>query len=106
MNNIETSGLSQNEIGKLLQATIRHNPNHISSDMGDEKVILSIENSKYYNLGLMGSLIWEHMKEPIQFSALISLLTEIYDVDRPTCEVQLLPFINHLHSENLIHIQY
>ena len=32
---------------------------NIVSDMGGEKVMLSIENGKYYNLGEMGGEIWE-----------------------------------------------
>ena len=32
---------------------------NIVSDMGGEKVMLSINNGKYYNLGEMGGEIWE-----------------------------------------------
>ena len=33
--------------------------------MDGEKVMLSIEKGKYYNLGLLGGVIWELIESPI-----------------------------------------
>ena len=47
---------------------------NIVSDMDGEKVMLSIQSGKYYNLGKLGGEIWELMKEPISIEALVATL--------------------------------
>lgn len=37
---------------------------NVVSDMDGEKVMLSVHNVKYYNLGEVGGLTWELMNEP------------------------------------------
>ncbi|WP_168122763.1 lasso peptide biosynthesis PqqD family chaperone [Paenibacillus sp. HB172176] len=74
----------------------------IVSDMGDEKVILSIENGKYYNLGAMGGRIWELANEPIMVGQIINTLLDEYDIDRATCESQVFNFFAQLSEERLI----
>ncbi|MGG1635388.1 lasso peptide biosynthesis PqqD family chaperone [Paenibacillus sp. FSL K6-3182] len=102
MMTIETNSLTLNQ-ANLVQASIVRDQENIVSDMGGEKVILSIRNGNYYNLGIMGSQIWELIQEPIPVMQLIDKLIEQYDVDRITCEEQLLPFLLHLSEEKLIH---
>ena len=74
----------------------------IVSDMGEEKVILSIENGKYYNLGAMGGRIWELANEPIMVGNIINTLLDEYDIDRETCESQVFNFFAQLSEERLI----
>ncbi|MNZ94672.1 Coenzyme PQQ synthesis protein D (PqqD) [compost metagenome] len=73
--------------------------------MGGEKVILSIENGKYYNLGALGGHIWDMLKERKTVSQLIDLLMQEYEVDRSICEEQVRSFLSHLLDEKLILIQ-
>ena len=47
---------------------------NIVSDMDGEKVMLSIKNGKYYNLGTIGGVIWDHLQKPILLEELISKL--------------------------------
>ncbi|MGJ9459030.1 lasso peptide biosynthesis PqqD family chaperone [Oceanobacillus sp. CF4.6] len=77
---------------------------NIVSDMDGEKVMLSIQNGKYYNLGDIGGEIWDGMKEPIAIQQLISTLVSQYDVDESVCEEQVIYFINLLYAEGLINL--
>ncbi|WP_256218531.1 lasso peptide biosynthesis PqqD family chaperone [Bacillus sp. MUM 116] len=74
----------------------------IVSNMGQEKVMLSIANGRYYNLGELGGDIWELLCEPKTINQLISELLEVYDVDRVQCEQQVSTFLRHLFEEQLI----
>ncbi|KRE97067.1 metallophosphoesterase [Paenibacillus sp. Soil766] len=76
---------------------------HIVSDMGGEKVMLSIENGKYYNLGSVGGIIWDLIQEPMKVEHLIDKLIEQYDVERSVCEGHVLSFLEHMVKEGLIH---
>jgi hypothetical protein len=89
----------------MMEQLIVQDLNNIVSDMGDEKVILSIENGKYYNLGVMGSQIWDLIKEPVSIDSVVEALLEDYEVAREVCEEHVLSFLNHLVEERLIHIK-
>ena len=75
---------------------------NIVSDMDGEKVMLSIKNGKYYNLGTIGGVIWDHLQKPILVEELISKLQSEYNVEAEQCRADVLPFIEHLYKENLI----
>lgn len=75
---------------------------NIVSDMDGEKVMLSIKNGKYYNLGTVGGVIWDHLQKPILVEDLISRLQSEYSVETEQCQADVLPFIEHLFEENLI----
>ena len=74
----------------------------IASNMGQEKVMLSIANGKYYNLGEIGGDIWDLLKEPKSTNQLITELVKVYDIEQAQCEHQVLAFIKQLLDENLI----
>ncbi|TQS74314.1 lasso peptide biosynthesis PqqD family chaperone [Ornithinibacillus gellani] len=72
--------------------------------MGGEKVMLSIQNGKYYNLGKMGGEIWGHLKQPISIGKLVYLLMETYQVNQKECETEVVAFLELLLNEQLIEI--
>ena len=75
---------------------------NIVSDMDGEKVMLSISNGKYYNLGEIGGEIWERMINPISIEELVNQLMAHYDVEQSDCEAQVISFIEHLYDEGLV----
>ncbi|MCS0788056.1 lasso peptide biosynthesis PqqD family chaperone [Cytobacillus firmus] len=76
----------------------------IASDMGGEKVMLSVKNGKYYNLGKVGGEIWDLLDGPIEVNQMVSALMSIYEVQQEDCEEQVISFLNHLYNEGLIEI--
>jgi hypothetical protein len=89
----------------LMDQLITQDPNNIVSDMGEEKVVLSIENGKYYNLGAMGSRIWDLIEEPVTIQHVVEALLKEYEVSREVCEEQVLSFLSHLVEERLIQMK-
>src|SRR3954470_8629935 len=87
-----------------LQDLVVQIPGNIVSDMGGEKVMLSINNGKYYNLGEMGGEIWDVMKEAVTVNKIITTLLSSYQVSQEECEDQVIAFLNHLFEEGLIEI--
>ncbi|KIL49376.1 lasso peptide biosynthesis PqqD family chaperone [Jeotgalibacillus soli] len=78
---------------------------NIVSDMDGEKVMLSIQNGKYYNLGELGGEIWELIKEPISIQELVTVLQSQYDVTPAECEEQVISFLNQLIDQGLIQVE-
>ncbi len=78
---------------------------NIVSDMDGEKVMLSIQNGKYYNLGELGGEIWDQIKEPISVQDLVTTLQSQYDVSLPDCEEQVTAFLSQLLDEGIIKVE-
>ncbi|MCP3029177.1 lasso peptide biosynthesis PqqD family chaperone [Halobacillus sp. A5] len=85
-----------------LNLLVSQSEGNIVSDMGNEKVMLSVENGKYYNLGEMGGVIWELIASPVKIDKVVDSLLAQYEVERPECERQVTAFINKLSEEGLI----
>lgn len=84
---------------------VRQGEGNIVSDMSGEKVMLSITNGKYYNLGDMGGEIWDLIKESISINQIITILLSKYEVDQSECEEQVSSFLKHLQEEGLIQVE-
>ena len=77
----------------------------VDSDIDGETVMMSIENGKYYGLDDIGSRIWELIEKPIKVSDLIDTLLERFDVDRETCERDVLKFLNELNDDKVLKVE-
>jgi hypothetical protein len=74
----------------------------VASDIDDEKVMMSVEKGQYYGLDPIGSRVWELIEEPVKVSELIDTLFQKYDVDRETCERDVLAFLEELHEYGIL----
>ena len=77
----------------------------VVSDIDDEKVMMSVENGQYYNLDSVGSRVWELIVKPVKVSELIDALLLKYDVDRETCERDVLAFLSELHKDGILQVE-
>lgn len=75
---------------------------NVASNMDGEKVLMSIKNSKYYNLGEIGGVIWDLIETPKSVNNLIDILMEQYEVEQSECEEQVIHFLELLYKEDLI----
>jgi hypothetical protein len=94
----------KNHIISLLDVIVQGQGN-IVSDMGGEKVMLSVHNGKYYNLGELGGRIWDLINKPIRVSQLVNALMFEYNVDQNECEQAVVSFLTHLTEEGLIQLE-
>jgi len=84
---------------------VTQSPGNIVSDMAGEKVMMSIENSKYYNLGEIGGYIWDLIKLPVLMEEVIARLTAEYEISKQECELQVFAFMESLVNEGLVQIK-
>lgn len=75
------------------------------SDMDGEKVMLSIENGKYYNLGLIGGRIWELASTPVTVTGMVEQLVTEYEIEPEVCEQQVQTFLKQLIAEGLVQVK-
>jgi hypothetical protein len=77
----------------------------VASDIDDEKVMMSVEKGQYYGLDPIGSRVWELIEEPVKVSELINTLFQKYDVDRETCERDVLAFLEELREYGILRVE-
>jgi hypothetical protein len=85
-------------------SVIRQSKDIVASDIDDEKVMMSMEKGHYYGLDSIGRSIWDILEKPMTVSQLIDTLRRDYDVDRETCERDVLAFLEALHADGIIHV--
>lgn len=92
-------------MGKVeLQSIITRNKAIMSADMDGETVMMSIDTSKYYNLGKTGGAIWKILEEPMQAEEIITTLMESYQLTKEQGEKDVLPFLQKMLNQQLISI--
>lgn len=87
-----------------LNTTIKRVRKIDATDFNDEKVMMDIENGKYYALNEVGSSIWDKIESNILVSDIVEKLLEEYDVSKEECIEEVLNYLNKLEEENLIEI--
>lgn len=76
----------------------------ISSNLGDEEVILHLQSGTYYGLNEVGTRIWHLIQEPKSVSAIYQQLLIEYDIDADQCKRDVLALLQQLADEHLIEI--
>jgi len=83
-------------------AVVSHAAGLVAADMDEGKVMLNIQNGKYYGLDSIGSRIWELLEKPHTVHALVLELLKDYEVEEKTCRQDVLVFLNKLYAQGLI----
>ena len=88
-----------------LDSVVARNDALVSAAVGAEVVMLHLGNNAYYDVDAIGSDIWVRIETPAHVRDLCAALAEAYDVDRATCERDVLAFLNEALREGLIRVQ-
>ena len=77
----------------------------VCSDIDGEIVMMSIENGNYYGLDEVGSYIWEILEKPVQVSEIIDQLLLNYEVEKASCEKDVMHFLQQLDNDDMLEIK-
>ena len=76
----------------------------VSSDLGGETILLSMQSAMYYGLDSVGARIWELLREPVRVSEIRDVIAREYDVEIDRCESDVLAFLKDLAAKGLIEV--
>jgi hypothetical protein len=76
----------------------------VSSDLGGETILLSMQSAMYYGLDSVGARIWELLREPVRVSEIRDVIAREYDVEIDRCESDVLAFLKELAAKGLIEV--
>ena len=91
--------------GISMDSTIVVAKEQMSCGLDDEAVILSLKKGVYYSLNPCGNRIWSLLQKPVKVGKIRDILLEEYDIDKKTCEEDLLSLLEDLRKEGLIDIE-
>ena len=76
----------------------------LDSEVDGEIVMMSIDQGTYSGLDGIGREIWRLIDTPRRVSEICDVMMEHYDVERETCERDVLLFLNDLASDDTIRV--
>jgi hypothetical protein len=76
----------------------------VSTLVDGETVLMNVGNGRYYKLDDIGSRIWNLIEKPTSVSAVCDQLLEEFEVERATCEGDIMVMLNRLLENNLIQV--
>ncbi len=77
---------------------------HVSSDLGGETIVLSLQSAMYFGVDQLGTRIWELIQEPSRVTDVRDAIVGEYDVETERCEQDLLEFLRQLAANELIEV--
>jgi Coenzyme PQQ synthesis protein D (PqqD) len=79
-------------------------PDQVSCDLSGEAVILNMNSGMYYGIEEIGAFIWGALEEPRTLEYLRETILRAYQVDRETCNRDVMAFLIDMHTAGLIEI--
>ncbi|GAB3666572.1 hypothetical protein GCM10028791_42410 [Echinicola sediminis] len=74
----------------------------LTTKIGDETVLMTIESGKYFRINKVGTLIWEQLKSPTTAEEIAKTLVNRYKISFEECIDDILPFLNALNKDKLL----
>jgi len=87
-----------------LDASVVATERQLSTTLGDEVIILGLDDSMYYGLTDTGARIWELIQVPRRIAEILDTLTAEFDVDHERAAADLQTLLAALQSRGLIAI--
>ena len=78
----------------------------VSADLAGEAVILNLKSGVYYGLNEVGGRVWQLLQEPRTVAAIRDTLLEEYEVDRDSCDRDLVAVLQELATAELIEVHH
>lgn len=79
-------------------------PQQVSSQLGDETVILQLEDGVYYGLDPVGTRIWALLQEPRVVRDIRDRILDEYEVEPARCECDLITLLDQLAARRLLDV--
>jgi len=86
----------------LMDTKISASKQILSSDIGDEMVMMDINLGKYFSLKGPSGRVWELIGNGTTVQAIFDVLLEEYDVEAEQCQQELLALLKDLHDAEMI----
>lgn len=91
-------------MGIDISSVVCQRPDQVSAEVDGEIVMMSVEHGSYFGLDPIASHIWTLIETPHRVDAICDVLMREFEVDRATCEADVLGFLEDLQAQELISV--
>ena len=88
-----------------LQSRVVLSDEQVHTSLGDEAVILGLQDGVYYGLDAVGARIWSLLSVPRRVSEIVALLVEEFDVAGEQCERDVIALLGELTERGLVRLE-
>lgn len=89
----------------ILDNALDITPHVIARQVGDEIVLLDLDNGTYFGLDPVGARIWELISQGRTLAAVCEVILDEYDVTREIIEQDLLKLVADLAAQRLVKVR-
>jgi hypothetical protein len=86
------------------ETTLSRDKEVLASHLGEETVMMDVDQGCYYGLNVTATRIWDMLAQPTTVSGLCMQLAGEFDVPSPQCEQEVLEFLRDLMSRGLVKV--
>ena len=87
-----------------LDSIIQRDSEIIAVEMGNETVMMGIDQSKYFGLNEVGTTVWENIEKPITIQALVHVVRKNFDIEEKDCLADILELVSDLMTQGLARV--
>lgn len=93
-----------NKISSITPDTIvvRNDKKYITSPIGDEIVMMSMESGNYIGINEVGAVIWNKLEQPMTIKEVINYLLSIYDITEDACTEKTVKHIADMANQEMV----
>jgi hypothetical protein len=77
----------------------------VSSNLGEESIVLNLKLGVYYGLNAVGTRIWDLIQSPKTLSEIQETIVAEYDVEAERCGNDIMEIFTRLKTAGLIEVQ-
>lgn len=88
-----------------LESLVAVTDGQLTSQLGDESVILSLNDGMYYGLDAIGTRIWGKLATPRKLGDICKEIERDYDVGVEECHEAVLALVRELAARDLVEVR-
>ncbi len=81
---------------------VRNDKKFITSPIGDEIVMMSMESGNYIGINEVGAVIWNKLEQPMTIKEVINYLLSIYDITEDACTEKTVKHIADMANQEMV----
>ena len=87
-----------------VETVVRAARTQVACSLGDEVMILNLEDGVYYGLDAVGARVWELLQAPRTVAQIRDVLVSEFEVEADRCELDLFGLLRELHGVRLVEV--
>lgn len=96
--------MANSSIDIQLDTIVKISEGQVSAELGEEEVILNINNGIYYGLNEVGRDIWQYIQKPQSVENIVKNIQDLYEVEMEQCQKDVFILLKDLLKEGLIEV--